>query len=205
MQYPFLTLLEIITVLLTLLIGMTIFYFLVKRWRRETKFLTVLKAITLYQLGSLLIYLIYPFSLFHRILYLGGLKIIRMLIFSVILFFIFYFILKKVLLMDWKKSLLSFLLIILIIFPLLDFFRIIIVQKLWNFSVFAKESVKLKAEMEAYFEKHGFFGFLYYPPVIPLSSLPLGLKVIGVVKGATLSWPIDQIREIILTIKLEGL
>lgn len=203
MQYPYLTLLEITTVLLTLLIGMTIFYFLVKRWQ-ETKFLTVLKAITLYESGSLLFYLIYPFPLLYRISNVSLFKILDVLIFGVVLFFIFYFIMKKILSISWKRSLVVFLLVIVILFPFLDFFRIVFVQKICNLSVFAEESAKMRAEMEAYFEKYGFGGFLY-APLIPPPPEPIAFKVIGTIEKATLSWPADRIiREIMLTIQLKG-
>jgi len=197
MQYPYLTLLEIVTVLLTLLIGLVIFYFLVKRWR-ETKFLTALKAVALYELGSLLIYLIYPFPLLSRISNVSVLKILDVLIFGVILFFIFYFITKKILLISWKKSLISFLLVIVIVFPLLDSFRIIFAEKIVNFSVFAEESAKMEAEMKAYFEEYGFFGGLLYAPLIPPPPVPLAFKVIGTIEKATLSWPGNYLREIII-------
>lgn len=202
MQYPYLTLLEIITIFLTLLIGMVIFYFLVKRWQ-ETKFLTVFKAFALYELGSLLFYLIYPFPLLSKISNISLFKIFDVLIFGIILFFIFYFIMKKILSISWKKSLVVFLLVIVILFPLLDFLRIVFVQKIWNLSVFAEESAKMKAEMEAYFEKYGFGGFLY-APLIPPPPEPITFKVIGIVEKATLSWPSVRIREIILTTQLKG-
>lgn len=201
MQYPYLTLLEVISVLLTLLIGIAIFYFLVKRWR-ETKFLTVLKAVVLYELGSLLIYLIYPFPLLFRISNVSVLKILDVLIFGTILFFAFYFITKKTLLMSWKKSLISFLLVIVMVFPFLDSFRIVFVQKVMNFSVFAEENAKMEAEMEAYFEEYGFVGFLYVP-LIPSPPIPITFKVIGIIEKAILSWPRDCLREIIIQIGIK--
>ena len=60
MQYPYLILLETITVFLTLFVGIIIFYFLTKKWQ-EIKFMAALKAVVFYEVGSFLIYLIYPF------------------------------------------------------------------------------------------------------------------------------------------------
>jgi len=203
MQYPYLTLLEIITVLLTLFVGIIIFYFLLRRWR-ETKFLTAVKAIALYELGSLLIYLIYPFPLLSRISNVSVLKILDMLIFGIILFFVFYFVMKKILAISWKKSLIAFLLIIVIAFPFLDFFRIVFVQKIMNYSVFAEESARMEAEMEVYFKEYGFGGFLY-APLIPSPPVPMAFKVIGTIENATLSWPSNRLREIIIQIGSEPL
>jgi hypothetical protein len=197
MQYPYLTLLEIITLFLTLFVGTIIFYFLIRK-RQETKFLTVLKAIALYELASIIVYLIYPSSLLSGILHNNVSKILNFLILSIVLFFVFHFVMKKFLSTSWKKSLITFLLVIMIIFPFLDFFRVVIVQKISNLSVFAEERAKMEAEMKAYFEKYGFGGFLY-APLIPSPPEPLVFKVTGTIEKATLSWPGDRIREILLT------
>ena len=201
MQYPYLILLEIISILLTLLMGITIFYFLVKKWK-ETKFLTVLKTIALYELASLLIYLIYPFPLLFRISNVSVSKILDVLIFGTILFFIFYFITKKTLLISWKKSLIFFLLVIVIVYPILDSLRIVFVQKVMNFSVFAEENAKMEAEMEAYYEEYGFLGFLFVP-LTPSPPIPIIFNVIGTVEKGILSWPRNCLGEIIMQMSIE--
>lgn len=191
MQYPYLALLGIITILLTLSIGVVFFYFLLKRWQ-ETKFLTVLKALALYELGSILIYLVYPFPFSSGILKFGLSGILNILIFGVIVFFAFYFISKKILSINWKKSLACFLLVVVIGLPFLDYFRILFVKKISNFSIFAKENAKMEAEMRAYFEQYGFGVFI--SPIVPPPPEPL--KAIEIIERATLSWPIDLLIEV---------
>jgi hypothetical protein len=109
---------------------------------------------------------------------------------------------KKILSTSWKKSLITFLLVIVIIFPSLDFFRVVSVRKITNLSVFAEESAKMEAEMKSYFEKYGFGGFLY-APFIPSPPEPLAFKVTGTVEKATLSWPGDYIIEIVLIVQMK--
>ena len=201
MQYPYLTLLEIISIFLTLFVGTIIFYFLIRK-RQETKFLTALKAIALYELASLLLYLIYPSSFLSRILHNNISKILDLLIFGIVLFFVFHFVMKKILSIGWKKSLITFLLVIIIIFPILDFFRVVLVRNISNLSVFAEESTKMEAEMKAYFDKYGLGGFLY-APLIPSPPEPLAFKVTGTIEKATLSWSGDRIREILITVQVK--
>jgi len=192
MQYPYLTLLEIITVLLTLLIGIVIFYFLVKRWQK-IKFLTVLKTVFLYELGSLFIYLIYPFPLLSRISNVSVLKILDVLIFGIILFFVFYFITKKILLINWKKTLILFLLVIIILFPFLDYFRTMLVEKIKTFSVFVEE----RSEIEKYYGIFSpYFSFDFNTPEI------LFFRLITKIKEATLSWPSYRFRKIMIEIQI---
>ena len=181
MQYPYLTLLEIITIFLTLLIGAVIFYLLVKRGRM-VKFATVLKSLGLYFLGALIFYLIYPFAFLSRIFNIGLLGILDILIFGAVLFFIFYFIMRRFFLMGWKKSLVFFLLLIIIILPFLNFFRMVILGEIINLGVFAEES-------EAAFEewmRHGI--------------QPTSFKISQTIGRATLYWLSDYFREIAITI-----
>jgi hypothetical protein len=199
MQYPFLTLLEIITIFLTLFVGVVIFYFLIRK-RQETKFLTALKAFALYEIASLVLYLIYPSSFLSGILRNNISKILDFLIFGIILFFVFHFVMKKILSISWKKSLIAFLLVIVIALPFLDFFKVVMVRNISNFSVFAKESAKMEAEMKLYLEEYGFGGFLY-APLTPSPPETLAFKITGAIEKATLSWPGNYLREILLAVQ----
>lgn len=192
MQYPYFTSLEIVSFLLILFIGITVFYFLIKRWQ-ETKFLMVFKAIVLYELGSLLLYLIYPFSFLSRIFDNSIFKILNLLFFAIISFVIFYFVTKKTLSMNWKKSLASFILVILILFPFLDFFRVSLEMKIINLPIFAKESLEMEKEMKDCMQNPFFclsIGFY--------ESLPL--KIIEKIESGTISWPSNYLRQTIMQV-----
>jgi len=192
MQYPYLTSLEIFSFLLILFIGILVFYFLIKRWQK-TNFLTVLKAIVLYELGSFLLYLIYPFSLLSRTFGNSIFKILNLLLFVIISFFIFYFVMKKVLLMNWKKSLIIFILVILILFPFLDFFRVSLEMKIINLPIFAKENLEIEKQMKSCMQNLFFcLSTGFYEP--------LPLKIIGKIESGTISWPSNYLRQTIIQV-----
>lgn len=198
MQYPYLTFLEISTIILTLSIGIVILYFLIKQFNKTIKFPIVLKAVLLYELCAIIIYSIYPAPIFQSL----NFSIIKFIILSVVLFIIFYFITKKYFLINWKKSLIIFILLIIILFPFLNFFRIMFVQKITHISVFAKENARLEAEMEKYFNEYGFAGFLY-APLVPLPVEPLSFKILGKIEGAIFSWSSDTLLQIIIQKNIE--
>jgi len=194
MQYPYLTSLEIVSFLLILFIGIIVFYFLIKKWR-ETKFLMALKAIILYELGSFLLYLIYPFSLLSRTFDNSIFKILNLLLFVIISFFIFCFVMKKILLINWKKSLVFFILVILILFPFLNFFQISLEKKIINLPIFAKENLEIEKQMKAYMQNL-FFGLStgFYEP--------LPLKIIGKIESGTIFWPGNYLGQTIIQIQI---
>ena len=195
MQYPYFTLLEIITVILALFIGVVIFYFLVKRWQGNN-FLTALKAFVLYMVGSIIVYLIYPFPLLSKVLNSGLASFLDFLVYGIILFFIFYFITKKTLSINWKKALICFLLVVIVALPALSFFRIKIVTQITpSIPIVAEERMELEAELMTYFEEYGVSGFLL-SPFVPSPPLPLALKLAGGLERATLSWPSDYFQAI---------
>ncbi len=199
MQYPYFTFLEIITVVLTLLAGLTVFHFLVKR-QQGNNFLTALKAFVLYMLGSIFVYLIYPFPLLAR--FLGGnlAKFLDFLIYSVILFLIFYLVTKKILLINWKRALILFLLLVMVTLPALSFLRTgVIFQATRIIPIIAEERTQLEAGIMEYFEEHG-IGGLFLDPFVSSPSLPFALKMVGEIERATLSWPINYFRAIAITI-----
>ena len=190
MQYPYFTFLEIITIILVLLTGIVIFHFLVKKWQGN-KFLTTLKFFTLYILGSVFIYLIYPFPLLAKFLDGNLVKLLDFLIYSIVLFFIFYFIARKILLINWKKSLACFLLIVIILFPMLSFFRTrLVTQVAVIIPAFAEERMRLDDETDEYFKEYGISSFLSEQS-IPSPPIPLALRAVGELEKAMLSWPSD--------------
>ena len=192
MTYPYITLLEISTILLTLFIGIEIFCLIVKKWQRA-KFLTAFKAIVLYELASLLLYFIHPLFVYlinpWALLYFSS---IEALIYGIISFFVFYFIMKKVILMNWKKSLITFLLTIIIIFPFLDYLRVEFI----TIPIFTRVNKQVGTLMKVY---HGFGEFIYAPPAASLSKPNIFFQI-GEVENATLSWPSDFIKGIIFSI-----
>ena len=198
MQYPYFTFLEIITIILVLLTGIVIFHFLVKKWQGN-KFLTTLKFFTLYILGSVFIYLIYPFPLLAKFLDGNLVKLLDFLIYSIVLFFIFYFIARKILLINWKKSLACFLLIVIILFPMLSFFRTrLVTQVAVIIPAFAEERMRLDDETDEYFKEYGISSFLSEQS-IPSPPIPLALRAVGELEKATLSWPSDFGRILTIT------
>ncbi|MDP3990889.1 MAG: hypothetical protein Q8P63_01165 [Candidatus Nealsonbacteria bacterium] len=182
MQYPYLISLETITLLLALFIGTPILYFLIRLFNKTIKFLTVLKAILLYEFCATLFYSIFSetFSLhtYPRIYFY--LKILEFLAFGIILFFTFYFITKKRFLIGWKKSLILFLLMVVLLFPALDFLRFSFASKIQKSQIFIEELSDLKSKTKA--------GIDIYEP----SSL----KILAKIEGGTLSWFIHYMREI---------
>jgi len=185
MSYPYITLLETTFFFLTLFIGMIILYFIIKRWQKP-KFLTVLKAFILYELASLLFYLIYPFPLFSRLLNIGFFKILDLLTVCIILFFIFYFIMKRYLAINLKKSLIAFVLVFVVAFAFLDFSRILLEKQILNLPVFAKENLQMQKQMAIYIQN---------TLISAEFPEPLSLKIIGKIESGTLTWLGTFIRE----------
>ena len=190
MQYPYLTFLEAITIVLTLFIGIIIFYFLIKIFNKTVKFLTVLKAILLYELCAIIIYSIYPAPIFPSLKFL----VLKLIILGVVLFLTFYFITRKHFLINWKKSLALFFLISFILFPLLDYFRVNLEFKLMNLSVFAEENTRLENQINQAIKEKGFIGYMFSVE----QYMPLSTRILGKVEGAIFSWPGDALRQIII-------
>ena len=143
MQFPYLFFLGIAKLFLSLFVGVTLFYYLVKKWRK-IKYSAALKIIVLYELCSFLLYLIYPFSFFSKIFNNNSFKILDILLFGTVLFFIFYLITKKIIALNWEKALMAFFLIILILFPFLDFVGILLGGKIISLPIFAEGADVLK-------------------------------------------------------------
>ena len=58
----------------------------------------------------------------------------------------------------------------------------------------------METELKAYFEEYG-FGALLSDPVNPPLPGPSAFKVTGVIERATLSWPTENIAEILLNLQ----
>lgn len=193
MQYPYLTLLYFVATLLTLSIGIIIFYLLVRLFDKTAKFLTALKGLLMYELSSLILYLIYPTPFLCKIFNNNDLKlkILDLFLFSTILFCVFYFIMKKTLLIKWKKSLILFLIVVFLLFPTLGSLELMFVNKIISLPIFAKEFSQIEAQTKEYIREHGIFGH-------PLQSL--ALKITGSIVGGMFFGPTIYLGEIIMTI-----
>ena len=191
MQYPYLTLLEAITLISALFIGIVILYFLVRIFNKTIKFLTVLKVILFYELFAIIAYSIYPTSTFSPLQY----SVLKLLILGPILFLIFYFITRRHFQIKWWKSLVVFLLMVLIIFPFLDFSRIYLEMKIMNFSVFAKENTRLENQTDQAIKEKGFMGYMFSIE----QHMPLSMKILGKIEGGVFSWASNAIRNIAVT------
>lgn len=187
MQYPYLTLLSIISIILKFLIGTIVFYLIIKRWK-EIKFLRALKAILLYELTSLFVYLIYPHSLFLNIFYNNISRILDLLAYSIVLFLIFYLIMKKFFLISIKKFLIVFLLVFIITFPFLSFFHDISIVQILKLSFFSEEKIKLENQINEY----------QAPLILGTDRLPMSLEIIGEINSGMFSWPGERARKIII-------
>ncbi len=196
MQYPYLTFLEAITMILALFIGIVILYFLIRIFNKTIKLLTVLKAILLYELFAIIVYSIYPEPMFSSLKFL----VLKLVVLSTILFLIFYFITRKYFLVDWKKSLVLFFLISFILFPLLDYFRVNLEFKLMNLSVFAEESSRWGEQIKQEIEGRGGFFFYIFSFFSGKSYEPLSFKILGKIEGGMFSWPGNCLRQIIIQI-----
>jgi len=162
----YLVILEAITVLLAFFVKLVAFYFLIKLFNQTVKFLTTVKSILLYELGTLIFILIIPrfsnFQLFNSPLYLFF-GLLYFLFFIAVLFFIFYFIMRKLSLLSLKKSLIVFLVIFLIITPLILFSQ----TKISNL-IFTETSAEL---IPLYDFAMGQISFQDLPPVLKILHL----------------------------------
>jgi len=200
MQYPYLTLLEVANILLTLVIGLIVFYLLTKKWKLHN-LTTAVKAFLLYELINFLFYLIYPWNFIYKILE-GNSPINRALaisMFGILSFLIFYLINKKVLPLNFKRSLFAFLLIVVITLPLINFLQTVVVQKkIINLTPFSKEAAKMEEGIHAYFQKYGFGALLLAPIAVPPIPQPLSLQITGKITAANFTWPADLLSSIIM-------
>lgn len=184
MRYPFLTLLETTTIILELLIAVTIFYFLVRIFKK-VKFTEAAKAVGLYWVVCIVLNFIYPFSFFSYNIYF---YILGNIIFFAIVFASFYLISKKFLVISLKKSLILFFLAIIVAFPVVVWVRqVIVYQGLIKIPVFAREFEEIISDNSVFsILNQSFF------------SLPYPYKITNAIEKGTLSWPGDKIRELVL-------
>lgn len=137
------TIFEIIYTLILFLVKVIILYLLIKIFNKSTNFVTVLKAVFIFEIIAYFIFAFYSspsiigrlMYTFHKILILN---LVIMLLFFLALFLTFSFLLKKFTSLNWKKSLLIFIIICLII-PMFDYALEILTRPIFNISVFRKE------------------------------------------------------------------
>lgn len=197
-MYPYLTLLEIISILLTLFAGLVLFYLLV-RFEQKVTFKETVKTFGLYEICSFFLYLVFPLSLLSRIAN-GNIAVsLSFLFFSATSFFIYQLITKRFLSFGLRKALVTFIILVFAIFPILGFSRAVFVRNISNAPIFAEERTEMQAEMTQYLKTYGPGGFLNsYAPTPPTQ---LSFNIIGIIEKGTLTWPMDYIQMIMLKIK----
>lgn len=194
MKYPYLILLNIVSISLTLFTGAVIFY-LLARIGQKLKFMQVLMVFGIFEVCSFLLYLVFPITLLSRMPGIQSTVLFHALTFISIIFFIFQFVTKKFLSFNLQKSLLVFSFLVFIIFPTLCFGRNVFMTNISKISVFASESTQLQAEMNQYIETYGFGGFIN--PYAPAPPEQLPFKIIGMIEKGTLAWPTDNVQKIL--------
>ena len=187
MQYPYLTILEIVTQFLIFFLGTVIIYFLLRIFNKTINFLTVLKAILFYEVFAVTAYVIYPTSIFSSLQD----SVLKLLILGIVLFSIFYFIAKKFFQIKWWKSLVVFLLMVVLIFPFLDFSRISLSTRIINLSIFTEENIRLKKQIQESIEEKGPFSID--------KDTPLSMRILEKIEGGVFSWTTDALRNIIIS------
>jgi hypothetical protein len=197
MEYPYLTILEIVVFIFTLLAAVIILYFLLKFLDKTTKFSAVLKTFLLYQLGAILVFLAYPYPLVFRVLssfgiFLTGiLKFLDLAVLTALLFLIFYFIAKKLpLIINWKKSLAIFLVMIFILFPFLNYSKLFLTQRITNLPIFEKEISKFNSLIGS----RSLGELLFFGAPIPWS-----FRILTVMESG-LSLPVNYLKELLILI-----
>lgn len=88
-------------------------------------------------------------------------------------------------------------------FPFLNFFRAVLTQKVASASIFREETVKMENEARVYFERNGFGGLLYDARLSQPQREQTVFKIAGAIERATLSWPADGIKKILLTYRVK--
>ena len=115
MKYPYLTLLIFIRVIAIITLESTIFYLLIKFFKRDITLKPAIKSFLLYSSFSVLVVLLnYIFS--SRLLLPGFYP--EFMINTTILFLLFYYSLKRFVSIDFKKSFIIFLICFIFVFPL---------------------------------------------------------------------------------------
>ena len=146
MNYPFLTVLNLISTIIFVCFGVFIFGLLLKKWSGidwEKSF----KIIGGYFLVSILIYFIYPYPLLSNLFEIQNLMIVDFIIYSLILFFVFYLIMEKMAGSGLKKSVAIFVLVVMITFPILGQVNNVTLRFATNFGPFQAEHEEIQSDI----------------------------------------------------------
>lgn len=159
MEYPFLTFLWIVKLILTLLAGTAAVYFLLQLFKQPTKFQLVLKGVVFYEICVVLVSLVYPKYFALRIF--GGFygAIISFLVLIVIFFAISYYISRKYFLVNIKKSLAIFFVMIFASSLFLGIFEMI-EPTFRNMPFFANDSIKFENKISQFIDEHGISSYI---------------------------------------------
>jgi uncharacterized membrane protein len=181
MQYPLFTILELITILITLLVGMVAFHLLIKRWQK-TIFLSAFRVIALYVIGAtILSFLVNSLiseneitkSILSKILFIGS------------AFTLYYFLIKRNFDLSPKKTILSFFIIIVVALPILGFLRLTLMHQLSETPLLRGELERMQSYLWEQAGERGFDSNIY------INSVPL--VVLGEIEKATFNWPSEII------------
>ena len=118
MNYPSLTTLNTISVLIFIGVGVFIFNLIMKKWI-GVGWKKSFKIMGGYLLASILIYFIYPYPILADFFESQNLMVADFVIYSAVLFLVFYLIMKKLTNVNLKKSLAIFALMMMVVFPVL--------------------------------------------------------------------------------------
>ena len=191
MEYPYLTFLWIMKLILTLFLGTGAVYYLLKLLKQQTKFLIVLKGIVFYEICAVLIHLI--FSKFYTTngFYTGG--IVGFLILAIILFVVFYFITRRYFLINLKKALIVFFVMIFTSSLFLGLFGMI-EPTLWSVPPFVSDRVELDKQIDKIIAERGYGGYFFDPLFFGVQYQPLSFRILTNVETGAFTWFLEYIR-----------
>lgn len=186
-QYPLLTLSEILALALFLFLGIVGIYCLVRIFNKKVKFSVILAAFLSYEFCAVILFLI-----IDNLSGVGlGSLIIKLVILILASFIAFYLIMRKFKIIDFKKTLLVFLVII-ISFPILNFLRSNFLIYVNRTSIIQPESNKLEMQINDALGQGNIFS------IMSGDYTPLSLRVIDKIDQATLSPYSKDLKKIII-------
>ena len=182
MNYPYLTSLNLLGIVIFSIVGSFIFALLIKKWSGE-KIKNSIKAIGFYLLASILIYFIYPYPWMSNLSGVQGLIIIDYILYSLLLFLAFYFITKRILNISLKKTIGVFLLVIMIAFPVLGLINQTTLNLSENIKLVQQEAKEMREDLMS----EGEGGDLFFK--------------VGEIGTAMFSWQTSRLLEAIIKMR----
>ncbi len=188
----YLELLNLVKILFVIFSGIIFSYFLIQKLssNRNIQFITVVKTITIYEIISFLVYVIYPQDFLTETLG-NDLRILDFVLFTIILFSAFYFIIKKFFVISKKRVTILFLVLVFIFLPLSNFMgEMLVIKNIIKSPPFNKEVLEIE---------NNFSNLSLFEIVSESYHEPFLLKTTNTIENGTISWPWNSLSLIMAT------